>query len=45
MSKHQLEADKRDDRLIEERTAREAAALPAPEAPNLEGSGDTAAAE
>jgi DNA-directed RNA polymerase subunit beta' len=45
MAKHQIEADKRDDRLIEERTAREAAALPAPEAPNLEGSGDTAAAE
>ncbi|MGV6818878.1 MAG: hypothetical protein ACWA5T_00090, partial [Parvularcula sp.] len=32
MAKHQLEADKRDQQLVEEREAREAAQLPAPEA-------------
>ncbi|MEM9810548.1 MAG: DNA-directed RNA polymerase subunit beta', partial [Pseudomonadota bacterium] len=42
MTKHQIEADKRDQKLIEEREVRQAAALPAPEQAF---SGDTAAAE
>ncbi|MCQ8184337.1 DNA-directed RNA polymerase subunit beta' [Parvularcula maris] len=44
MAKHQIEADKRDDQLIEEREHRQAAALPAPEAALPEG-GNEAAAE
>ncbi|GGY40318.1 DNA-directed RNA polymerase subunit beta' [Parvularcula lutaonensis] len=44
MAKHQLEADKRDEKLIEEREVREAAALPAPDQV-FESGGDTAAAE
>ncbi|MEM9285698.1 MAG: DNA-directed RNA polymerase subunit beta' [Pseudomonadota bacterium] len=41
MTKHQIEADKRDQQLIEEREVREAAALPAPD----QSGGDIAAAE
>jgi DNA-directed RNA polymerase subunit beta' len=44
MAKHQIEADSRDERLVEERTAREAAALPAPDTSALD-TGDSAAAE
>ena len=42
MTKHQIEADKRDQQLIEEREVREAAALPAPD---QSGGSDIAAAE
>ncbi|MEM7741441.1 MAG: DNA-directed RNA polymerase subunit beta', partial [Pseudomonadota bacterium] len=42
MTKHQIEADKRDQQLIEEREVREAAALPAPDQSS---GGDIAAAE
>jgi DNA-directed RNA polymerase subunit beta' len=46
MSKHQLEADRRDEKLIEEREHREAAALPAPDQVFDDGgSGESAAAE
>ncbi len=44
MAKHQIEADKRDDQLIQEREAREATALPAPESLPPAG-GDDGAAE
>jgi len=43
MAKHQLEADERDQKLIEEREHREAAALPAPD--QTAGGGEPAAAE
>ncbi|NNU14825.1 DNA-directed RNA polymerase subunit beta' [Parvularcula sp. ZS-1/3] len=43
MAKHQIEADKRDQKLIEEREVRQAAALPAPDQSG--GEGEPAAAE